>query len=233
MQGRMKLPSLQFYPGDWRKDLGVQSLSYEDRGIWWEMCILMHESEERGKLVLNSSPMTNEQVAKCLGLDNQKFNQTLTTLLSSGVASRDTETGAIFCRRMVRDEKTRKIRTECGKKGGNPVLLNQNPTTGVNQNPTPSSSSSSSSSDKGGPTIQIRTSPTMSQAIEYFRNVGADYSESEIRIGWNSFEGTKVSGQWFFGKRPVTDWRAILETRLAENRMRNGQQQKRRVGPNI
>lgn len=83
---------------------------------------------------------------------------------------------------------------------------------------------------KGG----IRTAPTLEQAVEYFRRMEADYSEAEIKIGWNSFEGTAVKGQWFFGKRPVTDWRAILETRLAENRMRNGsKQQKKRVGPNI
>ena len=43
-----KLPALQFYPGDWRKDLGVQSLSFHDRGVWFEMLMLMHDSENRG-----------------------------------------------------------------------------------------------------------------------------------------------------------------------------------------
>jgi hypothetical protein len=49
----MKLPAFQFYPADWRKDPGVQSLPYFERGIWFEILCLMHESEQRGKLILN------------------------------------------------------------------------------------------------------------------------------------------------------------------------------------
>lgn len=142
----MKLPAFQFYPGDWRKDIGVQSLSYHDRGVWWEMLCLMHESENRGLLILNGRPMSDEVLARTLGLDKQILTTTITTLLELGVASKDEPTGALMCRRMVRDENLRQIRTEAGKKGGNPVLLNQKPTTGVKQSSTPSSSVSSSSS---------------------------------------------------------------------------------------
>ncbi len=143
-----KLPAFQFYPGDWRKDVGVQSLDYFDRGVWWEMLCLMHESERRGVLVLNGQAMSEGALARLLGLDKQKLTTILTTLLTSGVASREAETGAIVCRRMMRDEKLREIRIEAGKKGGNPLLLNQKQTTVVKpapkQNPTPSSSVSSS-----------------------------------------------------------------------------------------
>lgn len=152
----MKLPAIQFYPADWRKDPGVQSLDYFDRGVWFEILCLMHESPERGKLLLNGQPMPDEALARVLGLDNQILTKVLTTLLTYGVASRDEDTGALMSRRMVRDEMIRQVRTEAGKKGGNPALLNQKPTTtvkqkrttGVKQIPTPSSSSSSSSSDK-------------------------------------------------------------------------------------
>ena len=137
-----KLPAFQFYPGDWRKDMGVQSLSFHDRGVWWEMLCLMHESERRGVLILNGQAMTEDSLTRLLGLDKQILTTTLTTLLTSGVASREEHTGAIYSRRMVRDENLRKIRTEAGSKGGNPVLLNQNTTTTVNQKSTPSSSSS-------------------------------------------------------------------------------------------
>jgi len=143
-----KMPAFQFYPGDWRKDVGVQSLDYFDRGVWHEMLCLMHESERRGVLVLNGRAISDDALARLLGLDKQTLTTTLTTLLTSGVASRETETGALMCRRMVRDEKLCEVRREAGKKGGNPVLLNQNSTTGVkqtaNQTPTPSSSSSAS-----------------------------------------------------------------------------------------
>lgn len=146
----VKLPAIQWYPGDWLRDPGVQSLSYEDQGIWFAILMRMWEGEERGKLTLNGHAMPVEALARLLGLDNQKVNQTLTTLLTYGVTSVEPSTGIIYSRRMVRDENLRKTRAECGKLGGNPVLLNQpanqKPTTKVKQIPTPSSSSSSSSS---------------------------------------------------------------------------------------
>jgi hypothetical protein len=150
----MKLPAIQFYPADWRKDPGVQSLDFFDKGVWFEILCLMHESPERGKLLLNGIAMPDAALARILGLDNQTLTKTLTTLLDYGVASRDPESGALMNRRMVKDEGIRKVRTEAGKKGGNPALLNQKPTTPdkqktttrVKQIPTPSSSSSTSSS---------------------------------------------------------------------------------------
>jgi hypothetical protein len=137
-----KLPAIQFYPGDWRKDPGVQALSFHDRGVWFEIILLMHESDERGKLLLNGKPMPEAALARLLGLDNQNLTTTLTTLLEFGVASRCEETGAIICRRMIRDENLRNIRKEAGKKGGNPVLVKQKSTTVVKQKSTPSSSTS-------------------------------------------------------------------------------------------
>jgi hypothetical protein len=148
----MKMPSMQFYPADWRKDPGVQALDYFERGVWFEMLCLMHESAERGVLLLNGNPMPETALSRVLGLDNQILNQTLTTLLNYGVAS-VREDGALFCRRMVKDEELCQIRREAGKLGGNPNLVNQNSTKAptktqaknqnrVNQIPTPSSSSS-------------------------------------------------------------------------------------------
>jgi hypothetical protein len=141
-----KLPAFQFYPGDWRKDPGVQSLSFHDRGVWFEMICIMHESECRGKLILNGMAMPQKALARLLGLDNQILTTTLTNLSTYGVTSFCEETGAIVSRRMLRDEEIRQVRKSCGKMGGNPNLVNQIPTTQVNQIPTPSSSSSSSSS---------------------------------------------------------------------------------------
>lgn len=151
-----KLPSFQFYPGDWKKDAGVQSLSFEERGVWFEMMLLMFESAERGKLVFGSgNPMPEDAVARSLGLDRQRYVQILRKLLDYGVASKDEKTGIIFCRRMVRDAELSKKRAECGKLGGNPNLLNQKSSKreaksnqNGKQNPTPSSSSSISKEEK-------------------------------------------------------------------------------------
>jgi len=139
-----RLPAFQFYPADWRKDPSVQSLDYETRGVWFEMLCLMHESDERGVLMLNGQPMPIEALGRLLGLDNQNLTTHLTKLLTYGVARRREADGAIFNKRMVNDEKLRQVRINAGKQGGNPLLLNQNATTQVKQNPTPSSSSSAS-----------------------------------------------------------------------------------------
>jgi hypothetical protein len=136
-----KLPAIQWYPGDWRKDPGVQALNYHDRGVWFEIIMLMHESDRRGVLLLNGKAMPDEALAHILGLDNQILTSTLTTILDYGVADRDGD-GSLVCRRMVKDEHIRQVRKKAGAKGGNPILLNQIPT------PSSSSSSSSSSSDE-------------------------------------------------------------------------------------
>lgn len=150
---RHNLPALQFYPGDWRKAPDVQALSYHDRGVWFEMLMLMHESEQRGKLMLNGQPMSEDALARILGMDKQEVKTCLSTLLTYGVASLEPETGIIFCRRMVRDESVRQQKVMAGKLGGNPALLKhtpkQKPTTGVKQN---GGSSVSTSTSVGAPT---------------------------------------------------------------------------------
>jgi hypothetical protein len=150
-----RLPAFQFYPADWRKDPGVQSLDYETRGIWWEIICLLHESDQRGVLLLNGNPMPEEALCRLLGLDNQKLTTAITTLLTYGVAKRRESDGALYSKRMVSDEKLRQIRKEAGSKGGNPLLLNQKATSKVKQKPTPSSSSSSSSSPTGTESLTL------------------------------------------------------------------------------
>jgi hypothetical protein len=161
----MKMPALQFYPADWRKDLAVQSLGYFDRGVWFEMLCLMHESSERGVMLLNGAPMPEEVIARLLGLDNQTFNQTLTTILTFGVAKRRQPDNAIFSKRMVDDERLCEIRRQAGKLGGNPALLKQKGTTPDKQIPTPSSSSSSSSSKEQIPHTPQAGQPRKISAI--------------------------------------------------------------------
>lgn len=113
----MSQPHIQLYVGDWRKDLAVQSLSYHHRGIWFELLMLMHCSEDRGRLVLSGKPMTNASLARLLGLSEQESQSAIEILLSQGVASRD-QTGALINRRMCREENIRRKRAEAGSKGG-------------------------------------------------------------------------------------------------------------------
>jgi hypothetical protein len=218
----MKLPSFQFYPGDWRKDPGVQSLEYHDRGVWFEIMCIMHDSEERGRLVLNGKPMPQSALARLLGLDNQILTTTLTTLLDRGVASRDSESGVIYCRRMVRDEKLRQVRQEAGKLGGNPVLVKQKPTTPVKQKPTPSSSSSASASALAEQTESAReeANPPPGPSTEANRPSWEEVKVFADRIGlaeWKArdwLDEMLAVGWKDWNQRPVLNWQPML-TRVA------------------
>src|SRR3972149_5453318 len=130
-----KLPSLQFYPADWRKDMAVQSLNYEQKGIWFEILCLMHESEERGKLILNGKSMSLEALAKLLGLQEDKIKVEIKVLIERCVCKVEKvneNLEIIYNKRMVEDDK--KYRTfikkcsKAGKKGkGNPCFKKGKP----------------------------------------------------------------------------------------------------------
>lgn len=148
MGADMKLPAIQFYPGDWHRDVGVQSLTLEERGAWFEILLLMHDGERRGFLLLNGRPIADETLANYLRCDLAKLRQIVGKILANGVASRDEKTGALYCRRMVKDEHIRHVRSEAGSIGGYQKAAR---TAGKSvANPTPSSSSSLSTSSSEG-----------------------------------------------------------------------------------
>lgn len=120
-------------------------MSFHDRGVWFEILCLMHESEDRGRLVLAGKPIPDEIIAKYLGISRKKLKNSLQILLEFGVAFRD-ESGALCNRRMIRDEQIRRMRKEIGGLGGNPILVNQKDNQTANQKGGSSSSFSSSSS---------------------------------------------------------------------------------------
>ena len=113
-----KLPAMQWYPGDWRKDPGIQSLDYEARGIWRECLDFMHESPQRGWLVFpNGSAMCDADIAQMLGIPEATWKQTRSKLEARNICAVG-ESGAVGNRRMLRDEATRQARIEAGRKGG-------------------------------------------------------------------------------------------------------------------
>ena len=117
----MKRPSFQFYPADWRKDPSLSVCSLAARGLWIDMLCIAHESDDYGTLTINGRPMTAQQIARSVGESADTVADLLAELESAGVLSRRDD-GAIFCRRMIRDERLRQIRAESGSQGGNPKL---------------------------------------------------------------------------------------------------------------
>ena len=169
-----KRPSFQFYPGDWLRD-SISGCSLAAQGLWLRMMIIAHDCHPYGELRLEGAPMPHAAIARRCGCTVEEYERLYGELTRSGVPSQKPD-GTIFCRRMVRDEKIRKIREKAGKKGGNPclkknnngeglqILVNQNPTTGVNQKPTPSSSSSK----KNINTLRDSPNPAVRIFIEAF-----------------------------------------------------------------
>lgn len=221
MKKSKKLPAIQFYPGDWRKDPGVQALSYHDRGIWFEILLLMFESSKRGKLLLNGRAMPTEALARLLGLDEQVLSQTLTRLIEFGVASQDKDTGVMICRRMVRDEKLKAIRSKSGLLGGNPVLLNQKTTSQDNQKPTPSLSSStsvsnstSSSERDRSPDPSRRSLPSLEEVRQWATDAKAPQDCATVwwhemeGVGWIDARGRPVKKAFPAFKAYATKWQS-------------------------
>ena len=151
----MKRPSFQFYPSDWLRDTALRTCSVGARGLWMDMICFMHEGTPYGHLKVNNKVILPDNLARMVGETLNTVEGYLRELSDAGVFEYD-EDGAIFSRRMVKDEKVRNVRADGGKKGGNPALIaskdnhkdNHKVNDKVKQKPTPSSSSSSSSSNR-------------------------------------------------------------------------------------
>lgn len=144
-----RLPAFQFYPADWLKDPALRRVSLAARGLWIDLLCFMSEAEPRGHLQdAFGNPLDATHVARMAGCALQCARKLIQELELSGAFSR-TESGVIFCRRMVRDETIRQQNKANGSKGGNPALKKpHNPPDNreSNRNLTPSSSSSTSES---------------------------------------------------------------------------------------
>jgi len=104
-----KLPSFQFYPGDWLKDPQLRMAASSSRGIWIDLICAMWEAPERG--VIEGTPA---QFCKLVGCSADEFSLFLSETKSLRFAnvqelSADPQ-GAIRveCRRVLREEKQRR-----------------------------------------------------------------------------------------------------------------------------
>ena len=117
MSKKHDLPAMPFYWGDWFKCPEVRALTPQARCLWFEMMGLMWESTERGFLTINNKPYPTEALARCLGFASDLLDTLLAEMEQFAIYSTD-ERGAIYSRRMVRDEEIRVKRAIAGQKGG-------------------------------------------------------------------------------------------------------------------
>lgn len=151
----MKRPAFQFYPGDWMRDSALRSCSVGARGLWMDMICLMHEGTPYGYLKVNLKVILPANLARMVGATLEEVDGWIGELEGAGVFSRDEE-GAIYSRRMIRDENIREARASGGKLGGNPALKDKAKVADkvilpANLKPTPSYSSSPSSANTNTP----------------------------------------------------------------------------------
>lgn len=105
----MKLPFLKFWVADWLSDESLRMVSLSAKGLWIEMLCIMARSPEHGRLLTsNGQPMTNAQLARLVASTEEEITPLVGELGDAGVFSVD-RNGTIFSRRMVRDEKERKL----------------------------------------------------------------------------------------------------------------------------
>lgn len=101
-----KMPAFQFYVGDWLKCPELSVVSPAARGVWIDLLCLMWESEDRGKLVSGGKPWTDKEIVAAVRGNPRVVQAALERLTFCQVCERDVN-GALTCRRMVREEKTR------------------------------------------------------------------------------------------------------------------------------
>jgi len=110
-------PSVQWYPDDWLEEPSLKLVSLSARGLWMEMLMRMFKSPRRGYLLKpNGVAPTVENLAAWTGRPLAEVQDAMAELEREKVFSVDC--GTIYCRRSVRDEEIRKVRSVAGAKGG-------------------------------------------------------------------------------------------------------------------
>ena len=114
-----KLPSTQMYPGDWFKDPALRLCSPAARGIWADMLMLMFEAPQRGVFRVRNGAVlcavSIQNIAKSIAGAKPKH---ILELIDNGVARVARKDGAIYSKRLIRDELKRRHKAQAGSKGG-------------------------------------------------------------------------------------------------------------------
>lgn len=154
----MKRPAFQFYPADWRNDAALRLCSLAARGLWWEMICLMHMAEPYGHLVAAGRSIDATELARVVGESKNHVQRWLDELKARQVFS-VTDDGAIYSRRMVRDEAERQEWAKRQRKHRDNPRDTTDPVTPIVTPESRLSSSSSSSSIQKGAVAPLSGSP--------------------------------------------------------------------------
>ena len=204
------LPAMPFYFGDWRKAPEIRALDLDVRMIWFEMLGLMWESTERGYLTLNLKPVSNSVITRMIGIDIATFERALQQLDDFNVFSRR-EDGAIFSRKMVRDEELRLIKSKAGKTGmgiryNKPVIVDEITPVTTELISKPESEIETANEPERRSEIQF-TKPRIEEVIKFF--IDNDMKAEIGEQAWKHYE----DGNWFdTNGKPVRNWKQKMRS---------------------
>lgn len=212
----MSQPWMKFYPRDWRGDQALRVVSLAARGLWMETLCIMHEASPRGHLIIGSSPVTDDALARSVGVGTAEVQALLVELRNAGVFDQS-RNGVILSRRMIADEKKAKLCRNAkleaiGKKGGK-----------GSPSRSPSRVPSTQKPEARGKVEGLNRPSTLTEAInnflgpkevrDAFESVhGDEWCRSYLDpCGWQDVpERALIPKSLFAGKKLITDARATL-----------------------
>ena len=224
MATKTNLPAMPFYVGDWLKCPEVKVLQPDVRGLWFDMICYMWESVERGVMVKpNHHPYSKEEIIRMIGLDCSNSGNWLNVLIDNGVCSIRESDGAIYSRRMVRDEDIRHKRSRAGTKGGDTTKAKrfpQTPTSDPQVSPPPLTPEQQEKVEKAK---KYKYADDVTLTRDEYAKLCSTYSEDGAKRMIDILSAYKGSK----GKKYKSDYKAILNwvvNRYNEEIQRNGNQ---------
>jgi hypothetical protein len=121
-----KGPYIAWFPGDIKGDTALQMVSLGAFGLWHKMLYIMHDSDPYGHLSVKGRVIPQVNLARMCGCTVDELDVLIRELEEHDIFSR-TEAGVIYSRRMVRDAKVSERARNNGRKGGNPRLVTDPP----------------------------------------------------------------------------------------------------------
>lgn len=119
-----EMPWSKFYWSDWITDPNLKRCSKAAKGFWMDCMGTMYQCEERGVFASNGKAWPDSDIAFAVEGDPAENLQLLRELEDKGVLSRN-GIGAVYSRRIVRDEQVRLARSDAGSKGGSKAQANR------------------------------------------------------------------------------------------------------------
>jgi hypothetical protein len=180
----VKLPHIQFYPGDWLKDPRLSLCSPSARGVWIDLICAMHELDQSGQLC-----GTTEELSRLARCSTVELTHALIDLQNKRAADVTQRSGGwvVANRRMKREAERRAKRVAAGSIGGSKAQAKREQTPYDND-------------------IDIDSEGARKRVGEFARGEGIGERDAD----WFFF---KCEGNgWTNGGKPIRDWKATVRT---------------------